>query len=148
MGSLQNPVDDVEVPGGEPADHVRHQVGPLLREVLLADDGDGLAQLLLDRPRRFEHEIDDKRLDRLSVGSVNLVSAFLRDRPIPFHVVFESNGSRNLLEEEILLTLSVQKIIWVNKIPFTIVFVTLNLNEYPKIIYWYDVDYIKYEILP
>jgi len=50
----------VEVAGLELGDHVVDEVGPLGGEVLLSYDGDGLAQLFLDRHRRAQHQIHDQ----------------------------------------------------------------------------------------
>ena len=62
VGGLQDTVDDVEVSAGELGDHVGDEVGPPGGEVLLADDGDGLAQLLLDRAGALQHQVHDQAL--------------------------------------------------------------------------------------
>ena len=49
--------------------------GPLEGKVLLPDDGDGRAQLLLDRRRRLEHQVHDRKLDLLAVVRVDQVLA-------------------------------------------------------------------------
>lgn len=90
----QHAVDDVEVSAPEARHHLRQQVGPLLREVLSADDADGVAQLqetgsrntvrrrhltpsraparlpphlLLDLLRAAQHQVHDVRFDRRPV---------------------------------------------------------------------------------
>ena len=97
MGRLKDAVDDVEVSRGKPLDHVRHQVLPFLREVLLANYRDGLAQLLLDWTWRLQHEINDERLDSFSVVGVDLVCSILGNRPVPLDVVLEGDGASNLI---------------------------------------------------
>ena len=93
---MKDTVDDVKVPRGEPLDHVGHQVLPFLREVLLANYRDSLAQLLLDRTWRLEHEINDEGLDGFSVVDVDLVCSILGDCPVPLDVVLEGDGARYL----------------------------------------------------
>jgi hypothetical protein len=58
--------------------HVVDEIRPFGREILLADDGDGRAELLLNRRRRLEHQIDDRQLDEVAVFSVYLISLLLK----------------------------------------------------------------------
>ena len=97
MGGLKDPVDDMEVSSSEPLDHVGNKILPLLRKVLLADYSDGLTQLLLYWSGRLEHEINDKGLDSIPVGGMDLVGALLRHSPVPLDVVLEGDGAGNLM---------------------------------------------------
>ena len=94
---MKDTVDDVKVSRGKPLDHVGDEVLPFSWEVLLADYSDGLAQLLLDRSWRLEHEINDETLDSFSVIGVDLVRAILGDSPVPLDVVLEGDGASYLL---------------------------------------------------
>ena len=96
MGCLKDTVDDVEVSGGKPADHVRDKALPLLGEVLLPDDGNRLTELLLDGPRGLEHQVNDESLHCVPVGPVNLVYTLIRDRPVSLDVILEGDRSSNL----------------------------------------------------
>ena len=60
------------------------------------DDGDGLAQLLLDGAGGLEHQINYERLYSVPVRSMDLVHTIIRHSPVSLHVVLESNRSSNL----------------------------------------------------
>ena len=96
---MEDTIDDMEVSRGKPLYHVGYQVLPSSREILLANDSDGLTQLLLNGARRLEHEINDEGLDSFSVLSVDLVGAILGHRPVPLDVVLEGDGARYLMIE-------------------------------------------------
>ena len=72
-----NTVNNVEIPRGKLCGHVMDEIGPLGREIGLSDDGDGVAQLLLNPGRGFQHEIYDHVFDGQAVFRVNLVVGFL-----------------------------------------------------------------------
>ena len=57
--------------------HVIDKVWPFQGKVLLAYDSNGSAQLLLNRWRRLQHQVDNARLDRLAIFRMDLVSLLL-----------------------------------------------------------------------
>ena len=94
---MENTVDDMEVSRGKPLYHVGYQVLPSSREILLANDSDGLTQLLLNGARRLEHEINDEGLDSFPVTGVDLVNSLLGHGPVPLDIVLEGDGARYLM---------------------------------------------------
>ena len=48
MRGAQNPVNDVEIPGGDFDDHMLDKIGPILREILATNEGDGVGKLTLN----------------------------------------------------------------------------------------------------
>ena len=71
VSGLEDSVDHVEVAGGELGHQVRDEVLPVHGEVLLADDGDGLAQLLLHWTGRLQHQVHDQCF-HLQVGELRI----------------------------------------------------------------------------
>ena len=74
---LKDTIDDVEVPCLEFGHHLRNEPRPLIRKVVLADDGDGLRQLLLDGLGAAEHKVHHMSLDGVTVAAVDPVTSVL-----------------------------------------------------------------------
>ena len=108
---MKDSVDNMEVSGGEPLNHVGNKILPFLREVLLADYSDGLTQLLLYWSGRLEHEINDKSLDSFSVRRVDLVGSVLGYGPVPLDVVLEGDGASNLMMRKTFREMFIQLVI-------------------------------------
>ena len=96
MSCLEDTIDDVEVPGGKPADHIGHKALPLLGEILLSDNSNRLAELLLHGAGGLEHQVNDESLHGVPVRPVNFVNTLIRDGPVSLHVILESDRSCHL----------------------------------------------------
>lgn len=73
MRRLEDAVDGVEVSRAEFFHHLFDELGPFVWEVVLANDGNRVRQLLLNGRLRAEHQVDDVILDGESVLGMDFV---------------------------------------------------------------------------